>query len=696
MPPSQPVKVTMFFPLLCLAAMSANIQAVNAAQTQTWTADNGNGTFSNPLFYDEFSDPDLIRVGDDYYLTGTTMHTMPGVPLLHSRDLVNWTLMSYALDRLDYGPQYRLEDGKSIYGQGIWAPCLRYHNGTFYIFANVNGRSTQIFSATNPKGPWTHREMKRGLHDLSVLFDDDGKTYVVWGYRDLHIAQLTDDLTDIVPGTEQTPFGPRALIGEGAHFYKFDGKYYIISAWYDGGFRMPCARADSVFGPYTVNPAISKDEAFGITAGNRVDDRGGKFKVNPGNPSGGPDWAAMHQGGIVQTQKGEWWGWSMMDANSVGRLTCLSPVTWKDGWPYFGLEGNLLRTPRTWVKPNTGFSSKPTAPYTRNDDFNGPLANVWQWNHAPTNDKWSLTERKGHLRLHTLPAPDFYNARNTLTQRAIGPESIPTAELDISGLKEGDTAGLGLLNYPHAWIGVRKTAEGTSIVNYNHLTGETAQAPITGNRVWLRAHCDFLKERAQFSYSLDGEEFRNLSDEFVMAFQLKTFQGIRYGLFAYGSGGGYADFAKFTVQEPHPRALTQPIPTGKTIRLTNLSNGYVLVVSGDRLASVPPSDPLASGATAKFRVEDRKLGRIALKTSDGRYFTVTGLGPDGQVSLQRSAPGDAATFQWTEMQRGDLLLLSLVSHRHLRVAPDGQLRADEPGAQYDRKNGASFAWQVTP
>jgi xylan 1,4-beta-xylosidase len=144
---------------------------------------------TNPLFYEEFSDPDLIRVGSDYYLTGTTMHAMPGLPILHSKDLVNWEFLGYALDKLDLGPAYRLEDGKNVYGQGIWAPSLRFHNGTFYIFSNVNHETTQLFRATDPRGPWTHTQMKRSFHDLSVLFDDDGKVYVVWGYRNIHIAR---------------------------------------------------------------------------------------------------------------------------------------------------------------------------------------------------------------------------------------------------------------------------------------------------------------------------------------------------------------------------------------------------------------------------------------------------------------------------------------------------------------------------
>jgi len=667
---------------------------VPSVTQRTWTADNGNGTFSNPLFYDEFSDPDMIRVGDDYYLTGTTMHAFPGLPVLHSKDLVNWELLGYALDRLDYGPAYRLEDGKNIYGQGIWAPCLRYHGGLFYIFSNVNGRSTQVFTAKNPRGPWTHREMRRGFHDLSVLFDDDGKTYVVWGYRDLHIAQLNDALDDIVPGTEHAPFGPEAQVGEGSHFYKIGGKYVITCAWYAGRMRMGCARSDSVFGPYEVNPSISEGESFGLPSGyGLAGDRNGVFEVRPPNPNGGA--GAMHQGGIVQTQKGEWWGWSMMDANSVGRLTCLSPVTWQDGWPYFGLPGNLGRTPRIWTKPNTGFSSKPTTPYRRNDKFDGAkLANVWQWNHAPVDGKWSLT---GHcLRLETLPAPDLWHARNTLTQRAVGPESIPTVELDAGGLKEGDVAGLALLNHPYAWIGVRRMTAGLEIAAFDERTGKLVSVPLTSPHIWLRATCDFLTEKATLSYSQDGKTFHPLGDEVTMVFQLKTFQGIRYSLFAYGSGGGHADFADFTLDEPHPSALTRPIPFGASVQFANMDGGTVLVAKDSGLTGVPSSDPIASSPAGRFTVLDRKQGRVALRAADGRLVTVTGLGEDGKVSLEKPQTGDSQTFQWTEMPRGDLLFLSLTSHRHLRTMPDGSLRADAVGAQANRKNGASFAWRLAP
>lgn len=661
----------------------------------SWKADNGNGTYSNPLFYDEFSDPDVIRVGDDYYMTGTTMHAMPGLPVLHSKDLVNWEFVAYAMSVLDYGPEYRLEDGQAIYGQGIWAPCFRHHNGTFYIFSNVNKRCTQVFTASDPKGPWVHREMKGSFHDLSVLFDDDDKAYIVWGHKDLQIAELNENLDDIVPGTQHAPFGKDALIGEGAHFYKIDGHYFITSAWYETGFRMPCARSDSPFGPYEVNPAISKDEAFGITAGNRLArDTGGIFEINPPDPSGGADWAAMHQGGIIQTQKGDWWGWSMMDANSVGRLTCLSPITWQDGWPYFGLPGNLGRTPRIWKKPDTGFTSVPSAPYTRNDDFSGPdLATVWQWNHVPVQEKWSLNERKGHLRLHAMEASDFWQARNTLTQRAIGPESVATVQLDPSGLQPGDTAGLALLIRPYTWIGVTKTEQGLTLSVYDQTKDHTTTVALTDGPVWLQAHCEFLIEKAQLRYSLDGTNFEPLGYEFQTVFQLVTFQGVRYGLFCYGGGGGHADFTQFTVIEPRPRALTETIPYRKRIRLQTMAGNWVLVAKPQGLVAVSASDPLAESDASKFRVVDRKLGRIALEATDGRFITVSGLGAEGRVSLTKRQPGDSQAFQWTEMQRGDLLLLSLASHRHLRVLPNRSVQADEPGAQYDRKNGASFDWQ---
>jgi xylan 1,4-beta-xylosidase len=664
-----------------------------------WTSDNGNGTFSNPLFYDEFSDPDMIRVGDNFYLTGTTNHVMPGLPILHSHDLVNWRHLTYAFDRLDLGPEFRLEDGKEVYGQGIWAPCFRYHNGTFYIFTNVNKQTTQLFRATNPAGPWTRTAMQCSLHDLSVLFDDDGAVYVIWGYQDVRFARLNADLTDIVPGSERILIARDTGMGEGVHFYKVDGTYYITSAWFSGRMRMPCARAGNPEGPYEVNLEISADEDFGLAEGARLLHREGgpPFKVVPPDPAR-VGRMSMHQGGIIDTPAGEWWGFSMMDYNSVGRLTCLSPITWQDGWPYFGLPGNLKRTPRIWTKPNTGHTAQPSAPYERDDDFSTPaLKPIWQWNHAPDDRYWSVAERPGFLRLHALPAGDLLAARNTITQRSIGPVSSPAVRLDVSGMEAGCVAGLALLNLPYAWIGVRRESDGFVVEQLDQSSGEPVRVPLATPQVWLRAHCDFLTEQATFDYSTDGVTFQPLGGTFAMIFQLKTFQGVRYALFHYTTGGtpaGYADFTDFAVDQPYPRGLMKPVPFGKQIRLENVGTEMILTAQDGILSAVPAGDPAARSAAARFDVVDRGLGRVALRSGTA-YVSVTAPGGAGQVTLRHGGPGDAETFQWTETAYGDLILLSLASHRHLRIDPaSGAISADHPGPASDRRDGSCFMWNV--
>jgi xylan 1,4-beta-xylosidase len=692
------ISLVTFAASLVLSSHSINELPTNT--TGTWIADNGNGTFTNPLFYEEFSDPDLIRVGDDYYLTGTTMHTMPGLPVLHSKDLVNWKLLTYAVERLDVGPQSRLEEGKEFYGQGIWAPSFRYHNGTFYIFSNVNGAGTQLFTAANPAGPWKHQQMNAKLHDLSVLFDDDGKTYAVWGYDELHLAQLSADLLSIVPGTEKVIVPRGSGAGEGCHFYKIDGKYFITSTNYDPLCYQVCLRADNPYGPYEVN-VMSAEENLGVGTGWRV------------NPAGGPPFTMappiennvgcipMHQGGIVQIQSGEWWGWSMLDFNSVGRVTALSPVTWKDGWPHFGLPGNLNRSPRTWIKPNTGFSSAPTATFDHDDDFSGPkLKNAWQWNHVPVDTKWSLKERKGYLRLRSLPAESFWSAKNSLTQRGVGPESVATTELDVSKLKTGDIAGLALLNLPYAWIGIVKGEKDHKLQFYNQQESRYTDIPTSSRTVWLRANCNFDTDMARFSYSFDGTTWQEIGGEVIMPYQLKTFQGVRYALFNYnttGKPGGYADFNSFDMREPRSKGLTQPIPYDKIIVLKSLADNTILVNWRNHVRPVSQGSPYAVGTASQFRVLDRGQGRIALQSvATGGFVTLKGDGGMAEVRIESTDQGESSTFQWQDMLRGDLMLMSLATHRYLFADPNaGSLcSADAVGARPDRKDGSCFRWEI--
>jgi xylan 1,4-beta-xylosidase len=667
---------------------------------RTWTADNGNGTYTNPLFYDEFSDPDMIRVGNDYYMTGTTMHTMPGLPVLHSKDLVNWKLLGYAFDKLDLGPEYRLEEGRDAYGQGIWAPCIRYHHGTFYIFTNVNRHNTQVFTAANPKGPWTHSTMDVALHDLSVLFDDDGKIYAVWGYDEVKLAELEDDLTGIKPGTEKVIVQRGSGAGEGCHFYKINGKYYITNTNYDPVCYQVCLRAEKPAGPYEIN-VMSAEENLGIGTGWRLFDYNGPpFNLIPPRENF-VGCIPMHQGGIVQVQSGEWWGWSMMDHNSVGRLVCLSPVTWVDEWPCFGLPGNLKRSPRTWVKPNTGYTAEPRAPYQRSDDFSGPKLNpVWQWNHVPVDSKWSLSQRKGYLRLHALTAESFWRARNSLTQRAVGPESSATTEIETRGMRPGDMAGLALLNLPYAWIGISKNTDGIEIQQYDQQTEERCHHQTGATRIWLRAWCNFDTEIAEFSYSTDGQHFEKLGADYIMPYQLRTFQGVRFALFNFnenGSEGGYTDFNDFRVYEPRPEGLTKPIPYGKTITMTSLADSTILVNWKNFVRPVPYASPFARGDLSHFRVLDRGNGRIALQSvADSGFVAVKGFGEMAEVRIEKKEKGNASVFQWQDMLRGDLMLMSLKTHRYLFADPfAGSLcSADSPGARPDRKGGSCFVWKL--
>jgi len=624
------------------------------------------------------------------------MHSMPGLPVLHSRDLVNWELASYAFVRLDLAPSFRLEGGE-IYGQGIWAPVIRHHDGTFYIFSNINRFGTQVFRSRSASGPWAHNRLTTTLYDLSVLFDDDGKIYAVHLADDgVILEELNQGITDVVPGTRRV-LHPRRPLGEGFHFYRIDGTYYLLSAIPGGHTPMVAIRSRSLNGPWEFDTLVA-GEHLGVPTGNALRARGQgaerTFTVTKQDPNTGGG-LTLHQGGIVSTPGGEWWSIIMQDHRSLGRLSALVPVTWENGWPYLGLPGNLRRAPRLWVKPNTGHQQAPRPPWVRNDDFDsGKLNPLWQWSHVPDDARWSLDERPGVLRLHSLPAESFWWARNTLTQRSVGPVSTATVELDTSGMMPGDVAGLALSNEPYAWIGVVRSATGLVLRELDQLTGKSTDATASGTRIWLRADCDFEREVAALSYSTDGRRFTMLGDTFTMVFQLETFQGIRYSLFHYNTGGapgGHADFDNYTVDEPRPRGLTRPIPYNEVITLAAFGDGSVPVARGERVEVVPAGDPAGMTSQAGFRVMDRGLGRVALRTADGRFISVAST--TGEVTLRTGDPGAGETFQWVDMISGDVMFLSLANHRYLLAKPGLPLVGNHRGGSPDHRDGSGFVWK---
>ena len=729
------------------------------AQTKTWTADNGNGTFTNPLFYDEFSDPDILRVGDDYYLAGTTMHTVPGLVILHSKDLVNWENISYCFDRFPFTEdRFSLKNHQEIYGQGIWAPCIRYANGQFYVYSNVNGKGLQCFTAKDIRGPWTHHNMKGNIYDLGVLFDDDGKVYAIHGYGTVKCTELHPDMSGPIEGTERVIIPEGNGVGEGHHMYKINGMYYLISTDYRPNGRTLCSRSKSIWGPYETR-VITADETYGYHAASltqvrgRIVPDGTKFALGPLDKDATACTNA-HQGGIVQATDGSWWALLMMDFHSIGRTVCLMPMTWEDGWPMIGLKGNLGRAPRTWFKPGSNLGVKefrsvgvqtnasdannsstrqlvnsstiiPHGPYERSDNFDGKqLGRIWQWNHNPDDKMWSL--KKGKLRLNSMPAEQLMWARNTLTQRVIGPDCITTVELSVKGLKAGDVAGLGNINVPCSWIGivsgvqeyrsvgVQTNASGANnsstrkLVNsstktktytlrcFEQLTNDTidVQVELPLGKIWLRSIGEYDKDQAQYAYSTDGETYHTLGRMMPLSYQLISFQGSRHALFAFninGKNGGYAEFDNFTVNETKADRSNN-IPYGKTIRIINKAT--------NRPAHATPHGVLYDidlrnqSAQTKFRVIDKGNGMVSLQCADGRYIKVYGIGMPGDVRFTDKAE-KAEVFLWQDYLNNEFMLLSLKNHRYLAKSPTtgSPYSMDSPGPDPARRNGSVLRWE---
>ena len=690
-----------------------------SAQPKSWTADNGNGTFTNPLFYDEFSDPDILRVGDDYYLAGTTMHTVPGLVILHSKDLVNWENISYCFDRFDFDDDaFSLKNHKEIYGQGIWAPAIRYHNGQFYVFSNINGKGLQCYTSKDIRGPWKHHNMQGRIYDLSVLFDDDGKIYAIHGYGEVKCTELKPDMSGPIESTERTIIPEGNAVGEGHHMYKINGMYYLISTDYRPNGRTLCSRSKSIWGPYETI-TITADETFGYHQAPLTQvPRGEQYRIGHdgtkfGIPEVDKDATActnIHQGGIVEDQSGQWWALLMMDFHSIGRTVTLAPITWKDGWPMLGLEGNLGRAPRTWFKPSIPSSpsspSHPRAPYHRSDNFDGKqLGRVWQWNHNPEEKMWSL--KNGRLRLQSMPAEQLMWARNTLTQRVIGPQSIATVELYTKGMKDGDVAGLGNINVPCSWIGVVKDGKQLTLRCFEQADNDTIDVPvaITDGKLYLRMVGDYDNDRAHYEYSLDGKTYQQVGDEMKLSYQLISFQGSRHGLFAFnknGKNGGYAEFDNFTVEEPMADR-SKNIPYGKTFRIINLATGKPAIAlkhgmlhdtEGFRPAPASDKNAEVTGDLTRFRIIDKGQGKVILQCEDGRYLFVAGYGIAGDVRFTTDE-SKAEVFLWQDYLNHEFMLMSMRTHKYIGKSPTtgSPYSMDFVGADPARRNGAVFRWE---
>ncbi len=495
---------------------------------------------TNPLIYADVPDMSMVRVGDTYYMSTTTMHMSPGVPIMKSTDLVNWQLVNYAYDTLANVDALNLTDGESSYGRGSWASSIRYHNKIFYVttFAQTTGK-TYIYSTKNiEKGPWKRNAFSPGYHDHSLFFDDDGKVFMVYGAGKLSIIELNKDVSGVKhSGINRVLIenaslpsqvdGKRGGLGaEGSQLYKIKGKYYLFNiTWPPAGMRtVVIHRADNINGPWE-----------------------GKIGLQD---------LGVAQGGLIDMPDGKWYAYLFRDNGAVGRIPYLVPVKWEDGWPVLGENGKV---PLTLDLP----ANKSLIPgLVASDEFNRgtkepalPLA--WQWNHNPDNSLWSVNERKGFLRLKTSRIDtSFLQARNSLTQRTIGPVCSGIISLDVSGMKDGDFAGLGLLQKQFGLVGVKINGGHKTIVMVKAGTSnpiESANIPLAQNTIFLKAECNFKdrKDVADFFYSLDGKTWLPIGTQLKMAYTIPQFIGYRFALFNYATKntGGFADFDYFRITE---------------------------------------------------------------------------------------------------------------------------------------------------
>ncbi|RYY56085.1 MAG: glycosyl hydrolase 43 family protein [Chitinophagaceae bacterium] len=508
----------------CLALATACCVSISAQQAV------------NPVIFADVPDASIVRAGNTWYMSSTTMHMNPGVPVMKSTDLVNWTIVRYAYDTLANIDEMNLVNNRSAYGKGTWASCIRYHKGRFYLstFAQTTGK-TYIFSTDNiEKGKWTTRSFSPSYHDHSLFFDDDGKAYLIYGAGTLKIVTLNDDLSGIVPGSERIliedaskPAGENiGLRAEGSQLFRVQGKYYLFNiTWPKGGMRtVVIHRADRLTGPWEGRVGL---QDLGVA-----------------------------QGGLIDTPDGRWYSYLFRDYGAVGRIPYLVPVTWTGGWPVLGVNG---RVPDTLDLP----VSRGLIPgIVCSDDFNrnGPkqdLPLAWQWNHNPDNRYWSLHKRKGYLRLQTGRIDSsFVKARNTLTQRTFGPASTASVALDLKGMKDGDVAGLGILQEFYGFVAVKTSGTTKEIImtsGGSEMPAARVTVPASKSRVYLRTDCNFTdrKDEAMFYFSFDGKQWEPIGTTLKMRYTLTHFMGARFALFNYATKntGGYADFDYFRISD---------------------------------------------------------------------------------------------------------------------------------------------------
>lgn len=547
----QNTTVTIIISLLLFLTLNTKAQ-----QSQS---DNGDGTYTNPVIYADFPDPDVIRVDSTYYMVSTTMHIFPGVTILKSYDLVNWEYCSNAVQRFDFNKCYNL-DGCDRYAKGQWATSLKYHNGKFYLLFITLDEGGFICSATDPEGSWEIKHLPRGFYDPGLFFDDDGKIYVAHGYGTINITELNANFT--AKGSDHLVFKGDIRDGlEGSHVYKINGYYYLYCTYGGGDGFQVALRSKNIYGPYEEKIVIRDNGNLG---------------------------SGIHQGALVETQSGEWWSVIFQDGGAFGRFPTLQPVSWVDDWPMVGVNGKGVIT---YKKPNVGRTYPITVLPTSDEFDRTALGMQWGWNHNPDATKWSLTENPGFLRLSTAKVvSNFRNARNTLTQRPFAyysksVTSTATIKMVTDDMLDGDIAGLAVFQDPYAYIGIKKLNGKNYVLMVNN--GSVVKSLATDSTtIYLRANAFYGTSKASFSYSFDNKLFTSFGNELSMKFNLSIFTGNKFCLFNYATKtiGGFVDFDWFK------SGMGAPTEIEASLKVNNgelMDSARISVNQGDSVTLAP-------------------------------------------------------------------------------------------------------------
>ena len=661
----------------------------------------------NPIIWADVPDDDVIRVGDTYYMVSTTMFFSPGAPIMKSDDLVSWELCNYVYDTMANGDVQNLTNGRHDYAHGQWAASLRYKDGWFYVFFGSYGTGKSYIYKTRDieNGTWDRVELNGMYHDASILFDNDGRNYLVYGGGgEIKIKEFNSEMTGFKQGgVDKTLFktGLTGLAGEGSHIQKIGDYYYVfIIAWPNGKGRIElCYRSKSLTGSYE-----------------------GKTILDSGVGSYG---SGLAQGGIVDTPDGKWYGLLFQDHGAVGRIPSLVPVTWVDGWPMMGVNGKapVTLTMDTDTYKGSSLACSDDFSYSSND-----LKLEWQWNHNPDNKSWSVTERDGWLRLHNnTKATNLLNARNTLTMRTEGPACTSYIKLDTKGMKVGDYAGLSAFQFNYGNIGVYVNDSSQKKIYMARNGGSDiatssnkiiAETNMSGDEVYLKIDFKFNDvksdmsssnniDKATFYYSTNGSDWKQLGEQLGMTYDLKLFTGYRSGIYSYATKntGGYADidFFEYSKAEWNPATYTEPDPNGYLMH--SIFEGKTDGWSGRGAASVEStgtehfegsSSVYVSGRTASWNGVTHALGSkiksgteysfsTNVKYTDGPdeqlfFFTLQYEDTDGEVKYDKIAKGYIRKGEWAQLANTNYMLPAGATNMQIYVETeegDGDFYIDD-------------------